>query len=92
MVPRGGSDAVNPAWRKALIHAGELNIPADVECSDTDTCAVTSQHWTPLDETARAETEYSIDKVQTEALRQLLPDSGAYVNEVCLSSHVWDNH
>ncbi len=23
-VPRGGSDAVNPAWRKALIHAGEF--------------------------------------------------------------------
>ena len=22
-VPRGGSDAVNPAWRKAIIHAGE---------------------------------------------------------------------
>lgn len=22
-MPRGGSDAVNPAWRKALIHAGE---------------------------------------------------------------------
>lgn len=24
--PRGGSDAVNPAWRKALIHAGRLNL------------------------------------------------------------------
>lgn len=23
--PRGGFDAVNPAWRKALIHAGKLN-------------------------------------------------------------------
>lgn len=22
-VPRGGSDAVNPAWRKALVHAGK---------------------------------------------------------------------
>lgn len=26
VVPRGGSDAVNPAWRRALIHAGELVI------------------------------------------------------------------
>jgi hypothetical protein len=26
VLPRGGSDAVNPAWRKALIHAGELLI------------------------------------------------------------------
>ena len=24
--PRGGSDAVNPAWRKALIHAGKLSL------------------------------------------------------------------
>lgn len=24
--PRGGSDAVNPSWRKALIHAGEFLI------------------------------------------------------------------
>lgn len=24
VVPRGGGDAVNPAWRKALIHAGEF--------------------------------------------------------------------
>ena len=24
--PRGGSDAVNPAWRKALIHAGQSSV------------------------------------------------------------------
>jgi hypothetical protein len=26
-VPRGGSDAVNPAWRKALVHAGSYHPP-----------------------------------------------------------------
>ena len=26
-VPRGGSDAVNPAWRKAVVHAGSCNLP-----------------------------------------------------------------
>ncbi|KUJ14021.1 FAD-binding domain-containing protein [Mollisia scopiformis] len=62
-VPRSGSDAVNPAWRKALIHA------------------VTSINWTPLNETARALAEYNVNHVQTEALRQLVPDSGAYINE-----------
>ncbi|KAL9090548.1 MAG: hypothetical protein Q9165_005309 [Trypethelium subeluteriae] len=61
--PRGGSDAVNPAWRKALVHA------------------VTSQDWTPLNTTQQAVAEHSVDRVQTEALRQLVPDSGAYLNE-----------
>ncbi|KAF2806523.1 FAD-binding domain-containing protein [Mytilinidion resinicola] len=61
--PRGGSDAVNPAWRKALIHA------------------VTSQTWAPLNEAQQAIVEYDIDKVQTEAFRQLVPASGAYLNE-----------
>ncbi|KAJ5619478.1 hypothetical protein N7510_003462 [Penicillium lagena] len=61
--PRGGSDAVNPAWRKALIHA------------------VTSQSWTPLNWTQQAIAEYNINNVQTEAFRQLVPDSGAYINE-----------
>ncbi|PMD34528.1 FAD-binding domain-containing protein [Hyaloscypha variabilis F] len=61
--PRGGGDAVNPAWRKALIHA------------------VTSQDWTPLDETERATAEHDINEVQTEAFRKLVPDSGAYINE-----------
>ena len=26
-VPRGGSDAVNPAWRKAVVHAGSYHSP-----------------------------------------------------------------
>ncbi|KAN0089987.1 FAD-binding domain containing protein [Hyaloscypha variabilis] len=61
--PRDGGDAVNPAWRKALIHA------------------VTSQDWTPLDETERATAEHDINEVQTEAFRKLVPESGAYINE-----------
>lgn len=44
---------------------------------------MTSQEWTPLDEVARAETEYRVNEVQTESLRKLVPESGAYVNEVC---------
>ncbi|KAL9070885.1 MAG: hypothetical protein Q9157_005661 [Trypethelium eluteriae] len=57
--PRGGSDAVNPAWRKALVHAD----------------------WTPLNTTQQAAAEDGVNKVQTEALRQLVPESGAYLNE-----------
>jgi hypothetical protein len=44
---------------------------------------VTSQNWAPLNETARATIEYEVNHVQTEALRQLVPESGAYLNEVC---------
>lgn len=29
--PRGGSDAVNPAWRNALIHAGMFNTNVDIQ-------------------------------------------------------------
>ncbi|TVY92958.1 putative FAD-linked oxidoreductase [Lachnellula willkommii] len=61
--PRGGSDAVNPAWRKALIHA------------------VTTQDWTPRNHTQQAAVEYSVNYIQTEALRILVPGSGAYINE-----------
>lgn len=30
--------------------------------------------------------EYNINHVQVEALRKLVPNSGAYINEVCLSA------
>ena len=29
--------------------------------------------------------EYNVNHVRTEVLRQLVPNSGAYINEVCLS-------
>jgi hypothetical protein len=50
------------------------------------TLTVTSQDWIPLDQTERANAEHSIDKIQTEALRQLAPNSGAYINEVRITS------
>jgi hypothetical protein len=50
--------------------------------------AVTSQDWTPLDETERATVEHYINEVQTEAFRKLVPDSGAYINEVYPSVYI----
>lgn len=44
---------------------------------------MTSESWTPRNETERAIAEYNVNHVQTEALRKLVPDSGAYLNEVC---------
>ena len=34
--PRGGSDAVNPAWRKALIHAGQSNVHPESTVQNSD--------------------------------------------------------
>jgi hypothetical protein len=34
--PRGGSDAVNPAWRKALIHAGMSSFASRTDVGDSD--------------------------------------------------------
>jgi hypothetical protein len=64
------------------------------ESEKTLTFSVTSQNWKPLNESARASAEYSVNEVQTEALRQLVPDSGAYINEVLLSGHIltWSKH
>ncbi|KAF7559013.1 hypothetical protein G7046_g5140 [Stylonectria norvegica] len=43
--------------------------------------SVTSQNWAPLNSTQKVDTERNINRVQTEALRRLAPDSGAYLNE-----------
>lgn len=43
--------------------------------------------WEPLNASAKAEAEATMDgKIQH--LRDLVPDSGAYVNEVCSGSGV----
>ena len=42
---------------------------------------MTSKSWTPLNATEQAAAEYSVNHVQVEALRQLAPNSGAYLNE-----------
>ena len=83
--PRGGSAAVNPAWRKALIHAGkQAGLFLSVPTQDPDASSiVASQDWTPLDESERVTVESNINNIQVEALRQLVPESGAYLNEVC---------
>lgn len=67
-VPRGGSDAVNPAWRSALAHV------------------TTQAYWTPQNATNKAEVLASMT-AQVQFLRDLQPQGGAYVNEVCHGKH-----
>ncbi|KAJ5097411.1 hypothetical protein N7456_008132 [Penicillium angulare] len=79
--PRNGGDAVNPAWRKALIHAGVSMIYFHLHAVLLIQDKLTSQSWTPLDERERSAVEHRINHVQVESMRRLVPDSGAYLNE-----------
>ncbi|KAL2017376.1 hypothetical protein VTK56DRAFT_2256 [Thermocarpiscus australiensis] len=60
--PRGGGNAVVPAWRKAYVHA---------------TCP---ELFPPVDPAAEAAARKRLT-ARVAALRELAPDSGAYVNE-----------
>jgi hypothetical protein len=42
--------------------------------------------WEPFNNAQKAQQTDLLDNVYIEALRQLAPDMGAYVNEVCLLS------
>jgi hypothetical protein len=69
-VPRGGSDAVNPAWRKALVHSGTsslVSLPSlRYSCNDlyvrdlniqTNTTAVVGVSWPPFDTATKLQQE-----------------------------------
>ena len=70
-VPAGGSDAVNPAWRKAYVHA------------------LVPVYWLWKDESAKQQQTHKLTSTYIAALRDLLPDSGCYINEVREASSVW---
>ncbi|KAH6665728.1 hypothetical protein B0J14DRAFT_705756 [Halenospora varia] len=70
-VPRGGSDAVNPAWRSSLVHA------------------VTGATWTPLDNVEKEQAVSYFRNTTMQYLRDLDPDSGAYVNEADPNEPNW---
>lgn len=84
--PAGGSDAVNPAWRRALIHACKWNIASQFtlqwEKGTNATVLIGGLHlFKPLDETAY---HNAVDELNAaiQPLRDLTPESGSYVNEV----------
>ncbi|KAH6684650.1 hypothetical protein B0J14DRAFT_527517 [Halenospora varia] len=58
-------NSVNPAWRKALVHA------------------VLAVDWPPFDVAEKAKQESLLTNSYVKALRDLTPNMGAYVNEVC---------
>ncbi|KAM6514032.1 hypothetical protein FALCPG4_015212 [Fusarium falciforme] len=71
-VPRGGSNAVNPGWRKSYVHS------------------LGSQGFPAFNEPARLE---AIDNLKDgfEPMRQLAPDTGAYINEALPFEDDWQH-
>jgi hypothetical protein len=67
--PRGGSNAVNPGWRTAYVHATNL------------------VGWAPGNATEREEATARLN-TSLQGMKELAPDSGAYVNEVSFKFYV----
>ncbi|KAM7209625.1 FAD-binding domain containing protein [Naviculisporaceae sp. PSN 640] len=77
-VPRGGSNAVLPAWRKAYVHATLVSASAF------------GVGFAPLNATSRADAMKRINRA-LEPMRKLAPDSGAYANEATPEEPDWQN-
>ncbi|KAH8656592.1 hypothetical protein BGZ60DRAFT_518731 [Tricladium varicosporioides] len=78
-VPRGGMNAINPAWRRSLVHADLANKKK----------LVTGATWTPLDNAAKIKETSYLTNTTMQYLRDLDPDSGAYVNEADPNEPNW---
>lgn len=99
--PRGGGNAVVPAWRKTLVHASKSPIrKSRPRCSTsseqvrTDVCGApltaNGVSFKPLNATARKEAETNLNYA-VDALRKLAPNMGAYVNEVSRLHTPWQS-
>lgn len=96
-VPRGGSDAVNPAWRKAVVHVSKYTSPQFLllfavlfhciwlRCLIMIVVLIRNLangvEWNYLDAAGKAEQLNLLTNTYVEALRLLAPESGAYINE-----------
>ena len=80
-MPRGGSNAVNPAWRKAYVHSREY-FSYSLDTGQLLMKSVVGVRWNPLDMAEKSRQENLLTNTYVEAFRQLAPDMGAYINEV----------
>jgi hypothetical protein len=88
--PRGGSNSVNPAWRKGYVHSCiskplplTLDFISNVVLQDTNHHhAVLGVAWQPFNTAERSEQQNILTNTYVDALRKLAPDMGAYLNEV----------
>jgi hypothetical protein len=87
----GGSNAVGPGWRKAYAHIGERLIRTSSKGTTDIKRTVLPRIWTPLNETEKKSVTTDLRDTRTEALRQLAPNTGAFVNEVDPTEPDWQN-
>lgn len=82
--PRGGSNSVNPSWRRTIAHASKLPYRTPLyylRLGLTLHVKANGLQFSPLNHTAKIEALAKINE-RTEPMRQLSPSMGSYVNEV----------
>jgi hypothetical protein len=81
--PRGGSNAINPSWRKTYVHASKFCATFTIQMDDLPlhNRPATGVGVARMNDTTRSETLAAVNAM-TEPLRQLAPNMGAYLNEV----------
>lgn len=87
----GGSNAVFSAWRKACMQIGK-SIGAEPPRMIADTYNIAlPRSWEPLNSTQKEAITTDLRTNATQALRDLAPDTGAYVNEADPTEPEWQN-
>lgn len=86
--PRGGSNAILPAWRKAYVHASKSGHTLSSHAllflryaNHVSPVLAVGVTFEPLNATAKREAQDKMNHL-LDPLRKLAPDSGAYMNEV----------
>ena len=84
--PRGGSNSVNPGWRKAYVHSRKSSpgriLPCEARCLLTFLDRLVSTlSPLPFNKTSEREDKKLLDE-SYEPLRKITPNMGAYLNEV----------
>jgi hypothetical protein len=79
---RGENNSVNSAWSRAYVHTGAR--PPFPTQYMTKFIVVVTVSWPPFDAVKKAAQENKPTNVLVDAWRELAPDMGAYINEVCL--------
>lgn len=80
--PRGGGNAVHPAWRNhTVVHLGKQPQPPSRRLRRTHMIVIVlGALWMPAQAAQEQEILAQLEQ-RTQALRELAPDSGCYVNE-----------
>ena len=83
--PAGGSDSVTPAWRMAYVEYGTTSLSPTIQLwriADSRQCIAIPVSWPPFDNIAKGIQTRLLTDVYVEALRELAPHTGSYLNEV----------